>query len=120
MMTSNEQAWVMLRDVDAAIKGMMATRVRLIAMMHGGKVPLDCRTMKKGDLVVYNFPNNGRDGCQKQAAKFLTLNKKYTITDYNVGGSSSEVQVYTEKGGYQWFNSVMFGEYHKELENDQR
>jgi len=106
-----------LYAVQNDIKRLEKEKLRLVAQLNDGKIPLDVNNMRKGMSILYEFPNNGYDGDKKHAEKHLILNKRYTVIDYQVGGSSSEVQVYTEKGGYQWFNSVMFGEYHKDLES---
>lgn len=105
-----------LAQVNREITKWQKTKTLLEFKLHEGKIPLDLFKITKGwSRVVYAFPKNGWDSGQS-TARALTLGKVYPVCDISIGGSSSEIQTYSDKlNKMVWINSVAFCEYHPEL-----
>lgn len=74
-----------------------------------GEVYVDVNNLKVGDLIVYAHENNGSDYDKSLVKKHLELGKAYTVSNVNVGGSYTDIQLSGFGGVY--FNSVMFSPY---------
>lgn len=63
---------------------------------------------KKGDKVVFCYPDNGYKHDQEDCKKRLTLNRVYTVKSTEVGQSHSSVSLKEVQGT---FNTVMFKDF---------
>lgn len=60
---------------------------------------------KRGDIVVFAFPQNGYPADQKAAEKSLIVGLSYLVSDVEVHGWSTELRFVGHEGR---FNSVLF------------
>lgn len=71
---------------------------------------MSCRSMDltttPGAMVVYCYPENGYEFDQLLAKKHLYLGYAYTVSEMDVGDSSSRVRLMEKPG--MWFNTVLF------------
>lgn len=105
-----------LYQINKQLEALRAEKTKVELLLHEGKIPLDLFSITKGwTYVVYAFPNNGWGGSKSKVSDTLTLGKRYRVLNIEIGGSSSEVEVYSDKlNKMVWINSVMFCQYHKE------
>ena len=59
-----------------------------------------------GDKIIFAYPDWGYDSDQKQAKKYLQLNKKYTLKEIEIRQSHSTVKLVEIP--HEWFNSIHF------------
>lgn len=114
MKNQNKLLQLVLADLRKTETHLEDLRKKVEYLLCDGKITVDCNSLRRHDKIVYSKTENGYDHDKEKCKKLLVEGQVYTVRRVEVHSSSSTLELVEVPG--ERFNTVMFSEYHPELE----